>query len=86
VLKNSQEHEEQQGCQAPRGWSAATSRTICSDLADGPQVRISTAEEYEKQPQTSDRQIYQTTRSLETKFCGDDEHPKVKICHKNYGV
>jgi hypothetical protein len=50
------------------------------------QVRISTAEKPEKQPQTSDRLISQTTWSLDTKFRGDDEHPKVKICPKNYGL
>jgi hypothetical protein len=62
---------------------SGTSRTIRGDLADGPrlprgrstvtsrtihQVRISTAEEHEKQPQTSNRWISQTPRSLETKF------------------
>jgi hypothetical protein len=51
---------------------SGTSRTVCGDLADGPrlprgrsavtsrtvhQVRISTAEEHEKQPQTSNRWI-----------------------------
>jgi hypothetical protein len=61
ALKNPQEHEEQLGCQAPRERSAVTSRTVH-------QVRISTAEEHEKQPQTSNRMISQTTRSLETKF------------------
>jgi hypothetical protein len=49
-------------------------------------VRISTAETPEKQPQTSDRRISQTTWSLETKFWGDDEDPKVKTCPKNYGL
>jgi hypothetical protein len=27
-----------------------------------------------------------TTRSLETKFWGDDEHPKERLCPKNYGL
>jgi hypothetical protein len=67
------------GPRLPRGWSAVTSRTVH-------QVGISTAEEHEKQPRTSDRRISQTTRSLETKFWGDDELPKVKICPKNYGL
>jgi hypothetical protein len=49
------------GPRLPRGWSAVTSRTVHH-------VRISTAEEDEKQPQTSNRWISQTTRSLETKF------------------
>jgi hypothetical protein len=50
ALKNPHEHEEQLGCQAPRERSAVTSRTVH-------QVRISTAEEHEKQPQTSNRWI-----------------------------
>jgi hypothetical protein len=33
---NPQEHEEQLGCQAPRGWSAVTSWTVRGYLADGP--------------------------------------------------
>jgi hypothetical protein len=36
ALKNSHEHEEQPGCQAPRGRSAVTSLTVRGDLADGP--------------------------------------------------
>jgi hypothetical protein len=39
-----------------------------------------------KQPQTFDRRISQITWSLETKFRGDDEHPKERICPKNYGL
>jgi hypothetical protein len=39
-----------------------------------------------KQPQTFDRRISQTTWSIETKFWGDDEHPKERICPKNYGL
>jgi hypothetical protein len=50
ALKNPHEHEEQLGYQAPRERSAVTSRTVH-------QVRISTAEEHEKQPQTSNRWI-----------------------------
>jgi hypothetical protein len=73
VIKNSHEHEEQLGCQAPHGRSAVTSRTVH-------QVRISTTETPEEQPQTSDRRISQTTWSLETNFWGDEEHPIVKIC------
>jgi hypothetical protein len=36
VLKNSHEHKEQPGCQAPRGQSVTTLRTVRGDLADGP--------------------------------------------------
>jgi hypothetical protein len=36
ALKNLHEHEEQLGCQAPRGRSAVTSRTVRGYLADGP--------------------------------------------------
>jgi hypothetical protein len=39
-----------------------------------------------KQPQTFDQRISQTTWSLETKFWGDDEHPKERLCPKNYGL
>jgi hypothetical protein len=39
-----------------------------------------------KQPQTFDRWISQTAWRLETKFWGDDEHPKGKICPKNFGL
>jgi hypothetical protein len=39
-----------------------------------------------KQPQTFDRLISQTTWSLETKFWGDDEHPKERLCPKNYSL
>jgi hypothetical protein len=54
---------------------SGTSRTVH-------QVRIGTAEKPEKQPQTSNWRISQTTWNLETKFWGDDEHPKVKISQK----
>jgi hypothetical protein len=37
-------------------------------------------------PQTFDQWISQTTRSFEKKFWGDDEHPKERICPKNYGL
>jgi hypothetical protein len=37
-------------------------------------VRISTVEKPEKQPQTSDRWISQTTWNFDTKFWADDEH------------
>jgi hypothetical protein len=36
ALKNSHEHEEQSGCQAPRRRSAVTSRTVRDYLVDGP--------------------------------------------------
>jgi hypothetical protein len=36
--------------------------------------------------QTFDQWISQTTWSLETKFWGDDEHPKERLCPKNYGL
>jgi hypothetical protein len=39
-----------------------------------------------KSPQTLDQRISQTTLSLETKFWGDDEHPKERLCPKNYGL
>jgi hypothetical protein len=39
-----------------------------------------------KQSQTFDRRISQTTWSLEKKFWEDDEHPKERICPKNYGL
>jgi hypothetical protein len=39
-----------------------------------------------KQPQTFDRRISQTTWSLETKFWGDDEHPKERLCPNNYSL
>jgi hypothetical protein len=37
-------------------------------------------------PQTFDQWISQTTWSIETKFWGDDEHPKERLCPKNYGL
>jgi hypothetical protein len=37
-------------------------------------------------PQTFDQWTSQTTWSLETKFWGDDEHPKRRICLKNFGL
>jgi hypothetical protein len=40
--------------------------------------------QHAKQPQTFDRRISQTTWSLETKFWGVGEHPKERICPKNY--
>jgi hypothetical protein len=58
----------------------ATLRTIRGYLADGPPSANQHSRETEKQPPTCDRRISQTTRSLETKFWGDDEHPKLKIC------
>jgi hypothetical protein len=39
-----------------------------------------------KQPQTVDRRISQTTWSLETKFWGDDEHHKERLCPNNYSL
>jgi hypothetical protein len=38
------------------------------------------------QLQTFDRWISQTTWSFETKLWGDDEHPKDRLCPKNYGL
>jgi hypothetical protein len=37
-------------------------------------------------PQTLDQWISETTWSLETKFWGDDEQPKERLCTKNYGL
>jgi hypothetical protein len=79
---------------------SGTLRTVSSDLANGPwllsgrstmisrtvhQVRISTAEKLRNNLQLM-IDGSQSTRSLKTKFWGDDEHPKVKICPKNYGL
>jgi hypothetical protein len=52
ALKNSHEHEEQLGCQTPRGRSAVTSRTVRGDLADGPLGANQHSRETEKQPPT----------------------------------
>jgi hypothetical protein len=38
------------------------------------------------QLQTFDQWISQTTWSFETKLWGDDEHPKERLCPKNYGL
>jgi hypothetical protein len=38
------------------------------------------------QLQTFDRWISQTTWSFETKLWGDDEHPKDRLCPKNYSL
>jgi hypothetical protein len=74
------------GPRRPRGRSVTTSWTVRDDLADGPPYANQHNRETEKQPPTCDRRISQTTTSLETKFWGDDENPKVKIFPKIYSL
>jgi hypothetical protein len=74
------------GLRWPRGWSAATSWMVRGYLADGPPGANQHSRVTRETTSNFRSTDLQTTWSLETKFWGDDEHPKVKICPKNYSL